>query len=62
MQRIHEVGIEPHLRAVLAPGEEQRIFSQRRQSERTERTPDPQLERAIDALRSVLLQRRVASS
>lgn len=59
LRPIHEVGIEPHLRAVLSPSEEQNLFHQRRRGERDPASPrtDSQLNRAVDALRSLLLRR-----
>lgn len=57
---IHETGIEPHLRATLSPAQEQQLFQQRRRGEQ-ESLPDPQLQRAIDALRGVLLRQSTPS-
>jgi len=60
-QVIHEKGIAPNIRATLTPEQEHTLFLQRHENElRNERRPlagirDPQLDRAVDALRGVLL-------
>lgn len=57
-QVIHEHGVSPHIRATLTPREESALLLSRRRSDdptRKAQTPDdPQLARAVDALRGSL--------
>jgi carboxyl-terminal processing protease len=66
---IHEVGVAPHIRASLSSSEERLLLQQRRKLDRNEsrapdgsfQNPDPQLSRAVDALRGTLLFRARAT-
>ena len=61
-QVIHERGVEPTIRSVLGPEQERLLSLQRREDPLTEREirevaefRDPQLERAVDTLRAVVI-------
>lgn len=69
-QPIHEVGVKPHIISVLTPEQERALLRRRQLGERTgelppefeeesgpapAEVPDPQLERAVQILRGVLL-------
>jgi len=61
-QVIHEKGVEPTIRATLTPEQERQLMSQRREDEPVEADRkaaasfrDTQLERAVDALKGVLI-------
>lgn len=68
---IHEQGVSPHIRSVLTRAQERALLQARRSNETPESlreqgdarpVPDPQLDRAVDALRGVLEYRlRLAS-
>lgn len=56
---IHEQGVAPNIRATLSPEQEVELLRARREAQRNQRPPDdPQLGRAADALRAVLLASR----
>ena len=65
-QPIHEKGVAPHVRAPMSADDEARLLALRRQedlpagsdSERVEPVEDVPLQRAVDALRGVLLHAR----
>lgn len=61
---IHEVGIEPHVKAVLSLEEERTLFQNRRSGSSFQSSPsqDLQLRRAVDALRGVLLSQSLSNS
>jgi carboxyl-terminal processing protease len=61
-QVIHERGVEPTIRATLTAEQERQLMAQRREDapDESERKPaanfrDTQLERAVDALKGVLI-------
>ena len=65
-QPIHEKGVAPHIRATMSADDEARLLAQRRQDDLPEGTKkegtrdveDSPLQRAVDALRGVLLHAR----
>jgi carboxyl-terminal processing protease len=64
---IHEHGVDPHIRVSLTPEQEVGLLRARRERVSQSKTPedienDPQLSRAVDALRGVLLDRARAAA